>query len=205
MGEIIINMEFKIKFKRYNLRLELKDTINLLVVIHFSFHRHTLCFFTINIFFTFCTQNTINYSVYRMWKKYLMLTENVFVYLDNYCWWVMREIKESLWIKKTYNFEPLGLDTKLDRHWLFINKIPRNQRYKLFYLLCNVMLFVFHICNKLHAYLLYIYLYLKSLNNLHKILYINFRTLRPCGLPQRKFRKPETVTKFTEKLRNHFG
>ena len=34
---------------------------------------------------------------------------------------------------------------------------------------------------------LYIYIYLKSLNNLHKNLYINFRTLRPCGLPQRKF------------------
>ena len=33
---------------------------------------------------------------------------------------------------------------------LFINKIPRNQRHKLFYLLCNVMLFVFlYICNKL--------------------------------------------------------
>jgi hypothetical protein len=29
---------------------------------------------------------------------------------------IYREIKESLWIKKTYNFEPLGLDTKLDRH-----------------------------------------------------------------------------------------
>jgi hypothetical protein len=41
--------------------------------------------------------------------------------------------------------------------------------------------------NNYYAYLLYIYLYLKSLNNLHKNLYINFQALRPCGLPQRKF------------------
>ena len=61
-------------------------------------------------------------------------------------WQISRETKESLWIKKLKTFEPLGLNTKLDRHWLFINKIPRNQRHKLFYLHCNVMLFVFHIC-----------------------------------------------------------
>ena len=58
---------------------------------------------------------------------------------------IYRETKESLWIKKLKTFEPLALNTKLDRHRLFINKIPRNQRHKLFYLLCNVMLFVFHI------------------------------------------------------------
>jgi hypothetical protein len=32
----------------------------------------------------------------------------------------------------------------LDRHWLFT--IPRNQRHKLFYLHCNVMLFFMYTC-----------------------------------------------------------
>ena len=90
---------------------------------------------------------------------------------------------------------------------------------------------------------IYIYIYLKSLNNLHKKLYINFQTLRPSSvevyyiymknkqhdvtmeikefmtLISRNFvygksmsiqfhvtvSQTETVTKFTEKLRNHFG
>ena len=47
-------------------------------------------------------------------------------------------------MKKLKTFEPLGLNIKLHRHWLFIKKIPGNQHHKLFYLLCNVMLFVFH-------------------------------------------------------------
>ena len=31
---------------------------------------------------------------------------------------IYRETKESLWIKKLKTFEPLGLNIKLDRHWL---------------------------------------------------------------------------------------
>ena len=69
---------------------------------------------------------------------YCWLYSDCYIDKASHCWW----LRENVYFK---TFEPLGLNTKLDRHWLFLNKIPRNQRHKLFYLLCKVMLFVFHI------------------------------------------------------------
>jgi hypothetical protein len=93
----------------------------------------------LNIVFTFCTQNTINYS-YSFTIYAALNVIGIIIVIFERCWFkIYRETKESLWIKKLKAFEPLGLNIKLDRHWLFINKIPRNQRHKLFYLHCNVM------------------------------------------------------------------